>query len=372
MSSNAPNAILAISSTDRYISSPNGNASQPVSNTLVAEYNNAPPYSNDFSITAPNALMNGYIQKMIVSQIQLQYNLPTVVPGGNDVIFVWIETGTSTNAFISNQIELPYGFYVPSDLAAMFAYTLNTVYNVLFNPGPSIRVNPFEVFYNQGTTTTAANVGFSVFLNEAISGARRFYFGTPDQLDAQNVGFSTQLLKAYKLFGFTRANRSPGTIQLSQRSPQFLYTPYIDLYSDQLTNYQKLKDTDSSTIRRKGLISRMYLSGVGNPQATTGPVATEFSFATKDVAGQTLSNSTGQTLSYGSSLGSAPFVLTFDLNSPKVINWTPDTAVNSLDFQMRDCYGDLLFSAVPGLSLAISEVFNTEWQMTLLCVEGGR
>jgi hypothetical protein len=65
-------------------------------------------------------------------------------------------------------------------------------------------------------------------------------------------------------------------------------------------------------------------------------------------------------------------VLTYDLNSPKVINWTPDTAVNSLDFQLRDCYGDLLFTRVPLVGGGDGEVFNTEFQMTLLCIEDDR
>jgi hypothetical protein len=58
------------------------------------------------------------------------------------------------------------------------------------------------------------------------------------------------------------------------------------------------------------------------------------------------------------------------LNTPKVIKWTPDTAINSIDFQMRDCYGDLLWTAdlEPAFPYT-GETFNTEFQMTLLCVE---
>jgi hypothetical protein len=77
----------------------------------------------------------------------------------------------------------------------------------------------------------------------------------------------------------------------------------------------------------------VYLSGVGNPQTTTGT----------------------------SALGSAPFIMTADLNSPKVIRWTPDVTVTQIDIQVKDQYGDLL----PGYDKG----FNTEFQMTLLCVE---
>jgi hypothetical protein len=162
------------------------------------------------------------------------------------------------------------------------------------------------------------------------------------------------MLKTYKTFGFTVSNNALNLSQHSWSAPQFLYTPYIDIYSDALTNYQKLKDTDSSTTRRKGLLARLYLSGVGTPQISTA----------------TYVDDNGNIVVPGEALGSKPFVLTYDLNSPKIINWTPDTAINSLDFQMRDCYGDLLFTNVPPLQPGNAiEQWNTEFQMTLLCVE---
>jgi hypothetical protein len=342
MASSAPNAILAISSTDRYTSYSAGNANQPTSDTLIAQYEGLGPYSNNFSITAPNALINGYIEKIIISQIQLQYYLPTVIPGSNDTLLIAVETSNGSGSFIPYTISLPYGFYTPYELAALLQVYLNQdVYAV--NEGF------FEVIYAQNQTSNGlllSNAGFTITLTD---NAKRFRIVAPTSLNVPaNVSVAT-VFKTYKLFGFTINNSLPEQIQYSWFAPVFLYTPYIDIYSDALTNYQKLKDTDSSTIRRKGLISRLYLSGVGTPQVTTDANV------------------------YNAALGSEPFVLTYDLNSPKIINWSPNTAVNSLDFQLRDCYGDLLFSIVPTYqSGTIGEVFNTEFQMTLLCIEGDR
>jgi len=329
--SHQANAILAISSTDRYVTNLRGNSNQPVSNTLAAQYNNGLPYSNDFSITAPNALMNGYIKKIIISQIQLQYNLPTVIPGGNDLLVFAIETSSGSGVFSLLPITIPFGYYSPAELAAVLQTQLFGIYT------PPDRPPGEEVFFITYSQTSVLNIIF--FEIRLISLGRRFYFPTPAQLaiNGYNVLDIERILKAYKLFGFTIANDAPETVQSSFNSPQLLYTPFIDIYSDALTNYQKLKDTDSSTSRRKGLIARVYVSGVGNPQITLP----------------------------GINLGSAPFMITIDLNSPKVINWSPDTAINSLDFQMRDCYGDLLFYNTP----SVNEIFNTEFQMTLLCVE---
>jgi len=344
------NAILAISSTDRYIANLKGNSNQPYSNVLVAQYLNQPPYSSDFQITAPNALINGYIDRIIVSQIQLQYYVPTVVPGQNDLIEFYIETSSGSNSFEFATFDLPYGFYSPQQLATMLQVFLNTE---IYGDADG----KFFVVYNQGIPETYTNIGFTITLDDS---GRRFYFPRPALvITGTSILQSERLLKTYKLFGITAQNSEPQVEQLSYQAPTFLYTPYIDIYSDALTNYQKLKDTDSSTSRRKGLVARLYLSGVGNPQHTSYSTV-----RTLDENGALLSTTTTS-----NALGAEPFVLTYDLNSPKVINWTPDSAVNTLDFQLRDCYGDLLFNAVPAGVPGTGEVFNTEFQMTLLCIE---
>jgi hypothetical protein len=351
--SNAPNAILAISSTDRYTKQLQGNANQPISDILRAQFFNDGPYSNDFSITAPNALINGYIEKIIVSQIQLQYYVPTIIPGRNDRFAFLVETATGSGAYTPYSADIPYGFWSPKDLAS----TLEVIMNAEVYGSPY--ATNFSVRYSQGSIGAVPQVGFTIILND---GGRRVAIDNPFRI--QYTEFDTaRLLKTYRTFGFDVTNIEPQTKQVSGFAPVLLYTPYIDIYSDALTNYQALKDTDSSTIRRKGLVSRVYLSGVGSPQVTTYNV-----ISTVDEDGNLISQTT-----QSESLGSQPFTLTYDLNSPKVINWTPDTAVNSLDFQMRDCYGDLLFSVVPGNAPGVvGESFNTEFQMTLLCIEKDR
>lgn len=325
-----PNAILAISSTDRYIKSSGGNVNQPVSNFLLGEYNAGKPFSNDFQIESPNALINGYIEKIIISQIQLQYNVPTIIPGKNDLMVIEIESGEGTGVFYPYNINIPYGYYTPDDLATL-------VQALILELGTNILI---DVTYNNGSEAGSISpVGFwFAGLNNI-----RFSFPFPDAVIYTLAPSQYEtVLKTYRVFGINTFNQIPEIGQQSQVAPVFLYTPYIDIYSDALTNYQKLKDTDSSTSKRKGLLARIYLSAVGSPQFTFN----------------------------GDALGCFPFVATYDLNSPKIIQWSQDTAVNSLDFQMRDCYGDLLFVSGSSAVVSVQEVFNTEWQMTLLCVEG--
>jgi hypothetical protein len=360
------NAILAISSTDRYITNKPGQVNQPVSNTVVAQWRGGFPYSNDFSIDSPNALINGYIEKIVISQIQLQYNLPTIIPGRNDIIAIDIESSAGSGVFIPLRVVIPYGFYTPDELAALVATMINLSAGQVI-PG----FEAIIVGYNQGSipNSTQTNALFLDvgFVFEAADPAIRIYFPLPTtEVPGLTPDEFNTVFKTYKLFGLTQLNTIPQNKQQSQAPPIFLYTPYIDIYSDALTNYQKLKDTDSSTSKRKGLISRLYLSGVGQPQLTSSVgTISELNF---DYNGEEGTGTISSNVSIA--LGSYPFIITYDMNSPKVIKWTTDSAINSLDFQLRDCYGDLLFTSTEPTGVYNGETFNTEFQMTLLCIEG--
>lgn len=282
----------------------------PINTGLYGAYNNILPYSYKFELFRPNALIYGYIQRLVISQLQLQYNIPTVALGRNDKFYIYINSPVSYNP-----ITIPYGFYTPQELAAVLDTLITPI------------IADISVTWDNRT-------GFNF-----TSASTVFMFPPPDNIDPllseqeKNVVY-----RAYRLLGMNqKANASvfpPLNTQISGDYPNFLYTPYIDFYSDVLSNYQTIKDTSTYTSTRKGLICRAYVSGVGAPVETGLQTA----------------------------LGSSSFVITLDLNSPKIIRWTPDVAPPSIDFQLRDCYDDF----IPGAE----EGFETEWQMTLLCVEG--
>lgn len=317
MATGAPNAILAVNSLDRFIEVIGGRADQPIQNTLQDLYYITPPYSNNFTISSPSALIYGYINRIVVSQIQIQYNIPTVIKGVNDRFFIGVG---SPSAGVKYALTIPYGFYVPEELAAQLQVMVSGV--------PALAALNMAVEYDPRD-------GF------VFDATGNFYFPTYDAIINtlnETIQSATVVLKTYKLLGMTITNSNTDGQQFSTIFPNFLYTPYIDFYSDVLTNYQSVKDTNTSIAKPKGLIARVYLSGNGNVQSQSAT----------------------------SALGSEPFVVTADMNSPKIIKWTPDVAVPSIDFQLRDCYGDL----IPTSPLTGS--FSTEFQMTLLCVEDDR
>lgn len=321
----AANSIITQQSTT-------SSAQQPVSNSLNSQYTDTTPYSHNFSIQSPNALVYGYITKIIISQVQIQYNIPTINVGLNDTFYI----ADGTRNILPEPVVIPYGFYYPDELAA-------TIQILIGQTQIGALANITVVFFPR--------LGF-IFRSTSVP-PRTFYFPEIVELQLRPgllIGPRTinNILKTYKTLGITLGNsyREPLpfaiTAQISTDYPNFLYTPYIDIYSDVLTNYQTVKDTNTSVSKPKGLIARIYVSGGGNVQTTTGMADT---------------------------LGSRPFVLVTDLNSPKIIRWSPSVAVPSIDFQLLDQYGDLLPGSVD-LSTGAALGFNTEFQMTMLCIEG--
>lgn len=338
-SSGTPYTFLSNQSTPFIISQTytSTSANQPYSVSLFAQYyaNSriafSPTFldqgslapSNNFTIQSPGPLIYGYIDKIIVSQVQMSYNIPTICIGLNDTFY--IADGLRTR--LPEQRIIPFGFYTPDELASLLQILIRTTatgsladITCVFDP-------------RQGFIFTSNS-----------SPQIRFYFPDPIELgDRTGLRISSSeiqnVLKTYRVMGLT-TNNSAGNIpygsftQVSDDYPNFLYTPYIDIFSDVLTNYQDVKDTNTLVSKKKGLVARIYLSGTGNIQPTNSL----------------------------STLGSAPFLMTADLNTPKVIRWDPSVAIPSIDIQLLDQYGDL----IPGHESG----FSTEFQMTLLCLEG--
>jgi hypothetical protein len=291
----------------------------PIDTILPSQFYNSPPYSNEFTIQLPYSLIYGYFKRIIVSQIQLEYCVPTVCPGKNNKLWFVADTAGNDELY---EATIPFGFYSPEELAGMIEYQMDLAY-------PALGIS---VTYD----SSIGNVAGSVF--NFVSGGGSpldFYFPTDRQIQKfriMSVDDIQVMFKTYRLFGISYLNSQANTRQVSSNPPSFLYTPYIDIFSNVLTNYQKVKDTTTQINNYSGMVGRVYLSGT-NVQSTRNTEA----------------------------LGSDPFVVTQDMNTPKIIKWTPDVSVTSIDFQMRDCYGELLPSPPR---------YSTEFQITLLCTEG--
>ena len=350
-----PNAILAISSLDRYNTNQNiGGQFASISDALANQYNGTGQPCNNFQVGGFGALIYGYIKKIVVSQTQLEYNVPTVIPGSNDRFFIVAyntDTGISSNVLI----ELPYGYYTPEELAPVIQMLLSA---------SSLPI---------GITVSYSAAGGSYSFEPNLAPGQNFYIYFPNITQIKTLlvilGFQetayVNILKCYKLLGMDVINSNPRATQTSNVQINFLYTPYVDIFSTALTKYQKVKDNTTNASSDSTLVARIFLSGEGTPQNTGGEEI--------PISGYI------QTSNFYP-LGSRPFVVVQDANSPKVIRWSKDETVYALDFQLRDKYGDLLYTrynpSTVGIPITPPDVpvdfYYTEFQMTLMCIEGER
>jgi len=361
-----PTAILAINSLDRYNAN-QGAGGQPASfaESLDKQYNRTGQPCNNFQVGGFGALIYGYVKKIQVSQIQLQYNVPTVIPGRNSV-FLISSVGLNPPYLVTTvEIVIPYGYYTPAELAALVEIQLTSAAEELF-PGYEPPPPPLpDPFVPPIAVTFQAEFNDFVFVCTLLNFIIYFpdipgilsYYGSAGQRLVPTI------LKGYRLLGIDIANAEPKRSHESGVNPEFLYTPYVDIFSTALTKYQKVKDNTTNATGEQTIVARIYLSGAGVPQNTGG----ETVFQT------TLSGNPVPITNAAYPLGSRPFAVTQDCNTPKVVRWSKDETVYALDFQLRDQYGDLLFCQFnQNPDNIANEIFYTEFQMTLMCIEGER
>jgi hypothetical protein len=355
--SHTPSAILAVSSTDRYTIGVAGNPARK-DTALLNLYEGIGQPGNQFQLSSSGAFIYGYIKRIIVSQIQIDYRIPTIVPSngvqidaqgandptkpkriGNDKLAIGFRNPSGNP--IVRFIQLPYGFYTPEELAAMLtALLLDNIPQLTGMLVTYRNAGEGDDPANPDSPTAPGLIGYgNSFLFYTDPSGQGFFFPNYDLL--KNVyGLDDEqlilVLKTYTTLGITAEISNSVTDAFYSRiqtaSPNFLFTPYIDIVSNNLTKFQKVKDSDTTTSGRVGMIARMYLSGVGAPVNTTAT----------------------------SSPGCEPFIMTADLNNPKIIRWNKDETVYNLDFSLYDQYGDLIYWTNNN---------PTEFQMTLLCQE---
>ena len=357
-----PNAILAINSLDRF-----SKQGQKVDTSLLDQYFNRPPYSNSFTLQSGGAFIYGYMDKIVVSAVQLQYNCPTIVPSvlqgdpqinnsstaGNDQMIIayrWLES-TSPDVYNVEFIQqtLPFGFYNPNELAAVMQSIILTTN--LGNLCPNFTVTYNKTISDQGGFNFDVGVNsFDVGVWFPAPGSTLYIPGDlPPNPTPEQPFYNAAYNRFLRLVGMTIENsdvtQEGYTNMQSTDIISFLYTPYVDIISEVLTKFQNIKDTDSSANKLNSIIARIYLSGGGGAQTLTPD---------------------------GFPLGSAPFTIVQDLNSPKIIRWSPAESVYNIDFTLRDSYGDLLFTNAKYTNdenITLEYGFSTEFQMTLLCSE---
>ena len=312
-------AYLLIDSLDRYENSQFGADNTNIA--LLKYMAGDDPSASNFTIQRNTPLLNGYFTRLAITQVQFEYNLPSVLTNFNDTIYLRYTQGATVNQAVT--VVLDAGWYNNADLAAALQAEIIAALAATGVPNPA-----FTVTFNKPTYS----------LTFATNNADTFGFA--DVVTGLNSIEQAQYLKALQLIGVTSnqtlaplANPSVSII-VANRSPRLIYTQYVDIVSRNLTKYQRVKDADTASQKNKSyIIARVYF---------VAPNTVQFVDAS------------------GESFGSRPFTICVDYNTPKHIKWSPNEAVHELDFQLLDEYGD---------EFLWDTFYASEFQLTIVASE---
>ena len=297
--------------------------------------------STNCTIQTKRALLYGYFNRVGMSEFQINYRVPTIVTGVNDLcqFIIFANNNPATTLYL--QLIVPQGYYTPIGLAAYLqaqiqgqaggvyaAFTVSAPIEQTDTTGTAGTLQSGFVFNTNGSTTWALT--YEISLVAVLS--------LPNQLRAAK--FNRLLGAGRSAYGYS-ASYVPQTcvpqVVFATPSPNWLQTDYIDIVSKSLTNYKETKDTNTNVQAPLGVIGRIYMSDFASLQAATG-------------------NNVPNPLVWGTS----PIKFTKCWNTVNWSQWSPNQSIDKIDVNLLDMWGDTVFW---------SSEYPTEWQMTLVATE---
>lgn len=260
-------AHLLIDSLDRYTSGYPRNPSDPQTT------------SSAWTLQLPQYVLNGFFTRLSVTQIQFQWNLPTVITGYNDRL-VFNQGATIVNATI------PQGFYTQTTLAAAITAAIAAAPTP---PASAVTANYVALSQNFTLTSAAA-----VTLVDTGSSSRAGRFGITSGLQFSGVIGS-------------------GTTTVTGAIPTMLPTRFIDMRSSYLAKNQRVKDV--TTLPQNivtDVIARIYATAPNTAVSST------------------------------STLFQAPWILNISYPVPKYIRWNVEEPISNFSLELLDDSGAAL------------------------------
>lgn len=343
-------AELHLDSLDRYNTSTvpilnnpvftGGFATQTEAKLIGRIYGSSTTSSTDKCILQTKRnLIYGYMSRIALTQFNLNYNVPTIVTGYNDIFA--FSTSFGATVFTAT---MPQGYYTPVTLARAIQLAMIAASGSTFL---SLTVTAPTTQNQAINAATVVQPGFIVRTNSATT----LYF----TFSGTGVANTTAESKFYRLIGMNRLGfgltpevvtnpiTSPaGTIPNAPQTiitlgvPNFLPTDYVDIVSQALTNYKDTKD-GNTCIQASSPIGRVWLSeSMINGQANGNGIADNYL------------------------LGAFPVSFCKSWYNPNWSQWSPNQSINTVDITLLDMWGDPLFW---------TPTFPTEWSATLTVTE---
>ena len=334
-------AELHVSSLDRYTSKDGQNQFltqlSADANQLPGDYNYS---ATDCVIQAPGrSMLYGYFNRLAITELQLFVRLPTLINNVNNYCYLGIYPGgvISPGNLVGQIYTIPPGYYTPTLLAAAIQAAIRAQGSALTNSSVFTVTPPTNTASVPGSGAITTGFIFRTNTSDAI------FFAQPQttvDIDIQKAIYKFCRLVGTNGLSFRGFPSGIPTSTVSTFSPNFLPTDYIDIVSKALTNYKDVKDSNSNEQAPQGVIARIYLT-----DNLVNAAATVNSFTDPNT------------------IGAAPFTFTKKWLIPNWCQWSPNEAINQLDFKLLDMWGETLYWT------NATSCANTEWEMTIVASE---
>ena len=301
-------------------------------------------YNNSKYNAVNQNIIQGNIDRIGLNEINFPYDIPNIQPGlkgpgsigSTDLFYLNLLDVSGGAVEHSLEIVLPAGFYTGTELAA----AINTAIDLAAagEPIPTPADNTPRCTYVESANIFVFNAPSNPS-DPIYNGVWQFTSGYTFPTD--NPTTNTLGKDMFSIMGFLPSqnplldiNAVPGAAEfpfIAARAASLAFTQYVDICSPQLCKFQYFRDGSTTNLaRRSDVICRVYVAN--------------------DVSA-----------SQGDPEGTRPFIIHRQFRNPRMMKWTADNAVGTIDIQLYDDVGQpLAYKWLP-----------RNFQLTFNAYEGG-
>ena len=277
-------------------------------------------YNNSKYNAVNQNIIQGNIADIAVSELNFPYDIPNIQPGpkGGDAGSTNVFYLSLLNGPATLRIVLPTGFYTGDELATNINTAIQAAAAAAGFPTPAVNT-PLCAY--SGSSNTFAFGAPTAPSAPIYAGPWEFISPYTFPVGAPAGSTSTLGKDIMSLMGFQSgqsASYGGGATAfpfISAQSAPMAFTQYIDVCSPQLCKFQYFRDGSTTNLaRRSDVICRLY-------------IANEISVQSPDPEGV------------------RPFIIHRQFMNARVMKWTADNAVGTIDIQLYDDCGQPLATA---------------------------
>lgn len=263
-------------------------------------------YPNRVYINNNRPLMFGYMTRVALTEVQLEWDTPNVNPLNNTITIAVDNQTAGTQQVLRSTV--PVGWYKPTELAAALETVLNADWATFLNAGAgkepwSVTIDPKTLYVTISALTPPTAGEWDDFA---------FYI-VP--CGAKNTALPVLSLDLTNMLGLTPSEGSADYwVSITGGYASYQYTPFVDIISNLLTKNQNVADGDTTKQVVSSKLARLYLSN-------------------EEIVSRTEDNI----------IGCRPFVFRREFSSPKQISWNTTENIDVIDISVLDFQGNPIY-----------------------------